>query len=543
MKIQQYGQAQVTRRVATQPTLRTQQIADTTTPILKGLANIAGAMDLQKRQADDTAAEEALIGFERDQNDLFFNPDSGYYNTQGKTAYEGADVANESLAKLQSNYADGLSSPDARRKFMTASNTHVTRSQANISKHSAQGLNDYETATISARVEQSLESAALHYNDNNSLQLQNAVMRTSVSEQADRLGLDGKAKAEMIQTAESIFVTTTINAALAQNDISRANELMGRFGNRLEGKDAQVVTANLNKANIAVDTNAAATKVVGDGTKSLGAMVDEVNEIDATTPEGAAMKTEVMRLVKNRYALDKTIRQEGERKLYENYGSQIQAGDLRVSNIPGNDWDNMTVAQHSALMKLEKVMAKGDDVVTNDVVLSNLLLLPTAELAKVDPTEYFDRVGGSDRDKLNAAVKAARKPASANDESNSVRARSTSVTATLFQLTGKKSSRYNDTDTEFANAFHRMVNVAVQQEELGLGRKLKPIEFDNLLKATTRTAVMEGRFFGENEYDIDDVPAEYMDEITESLVNRGIPVTGDNITRAYIRADRAGLLD
>ena len=43
-----------------------------------GLAITQAAVEHQRR-VDTTSAEEALVSFERDKNNLFFNPDNGYF--------------------------------------------------------------------------------------------------------------------------------------------------------------------------------------------------------------------------------------------------------------------------------------------------------------------------------------------------------------------------------------------------------------------------------------------------------------------------------
>lgn len=545
-KIDVYGGPKVRTQVARQPTLSTPRLADTAGIIGGSLNKLTAAVRTTQDQLTDTRAEEALVEFEREKNDLFFNPESGYFNTQGRNAYDGAKSTSEALAALQNKYADGFDSPIAREKFMKSSQVHLMRGQESIMKHSATGLRDYESATIAARVENSIESAAFYFSDDNELQLQNTIGRQSIVDKAEMEGLGSQATAELLQSYESQFVATTINAALSNNQLNRANELMGRFGNRLEPAEASVVAKNLSKANFDMDVHSTVSKIVGNGGKTLTEMVNQVDEIDTSTPEGAELKTEVMRMVKNRYSLEKTLREEAQRDTYENYGKQIQDGEISTSDIPGTAWDAMTITQRSAIKKLEKDRATGANVVTDDVYFSDILLLPPKELAKVTPHEHFDKVGGSDRDKLVSAVKAARKAETESSSTKSVRSRTATTKATLEQIIGKKTTKYNDEDRLRANAFYRMVNVAVEQQETAKGSDLTPLEFDNLLNAQTRKFVQEWSFgflSGESQVGFDDVPPEYIDEITEALVMEGEEITGENIARRYVKAKEAGVID
>lgn len=547
MKIQTYQPNQVETQIARQPALRTPQVADTASIIGRGLNQLGGALQETKKQFDDAAAEEALINFEKDKNNLFFNPDDGYFNKQGRDAYDGAKSTTEALASLQSKYADAFDSTAARETFMRSSQVHLNRANTSIMQHSSRGLNDYESATIAARVENSIESASLYFNDDNELQLQNTIGRDSIREQAEREGVGEDVVAERLQTYESKFVASSIDAAISQGDLGRANELMGRFGDRLEPKEASIVAKNLNKANFTVDTQSAAQQILGDGHRPLSSMIDEVNGMPSTTPEEVEMKSEVMRLVNNQYKVQKSVRDEAKREIYENYGKQVQDGDISVGDIPGFAWDNMTVKQRSAIKRIEKVKAEGANIVSDSALYVDLMSRDDADLAKLDPTEYYDKLDKGDYGRLEKAVIDARKGGSSSGESASVRARSSSVSATLQQILGKKTSKFNDDDRERSNAFHRVINQAVSQEEEALGRKLKPTEFDTLLNAQTRKVVIDNSFgpipLPNSEHGFASVPVELVDEITQSLVRRGVPITGDNIARLYLKGKEEGVFE
>ena len=538
-KVESYGAPRVSSQVARGPQFRETQVADTGSAITRGLRDIGSSLTAMKKQSDGAAAEEALTNFEREKNDLFFNPDSGYFNSNGKNAIDGAKDANAAMIKLQQKYADSLDSSDAREAFNRGAGVHVTRGQASIQKHASRGVQDYESATIAARVENSIESAIAYYNDPDELRLQNEVGRNSVIEQADRAGLGGQAKAEMLQSYESKFAAATIDAAM-RNDVNKANELMGLLGDRLEGKDAMVTETNLRKANLDADVMVKSSQVLAGGSKSLETMVNEVNEMPSGTVEQATLKSAVMKQVKSQHTLNRQVIAEQQRETYEGYGKQIQNGDMSTRDISGMVWDSMTVKQRSSLEKLEKIAASGDNIVTDDVLLANLLLLPTGELAKLDPTEYFDRVGDSDRAKLVSAVKSARK-GSPTDDVKAVRTRAARTAATLIELTNKRPAKYSQEDTAKANSFYRAVDAEVASLSTSLKRDLTPSEFDDVLKGMTRTFVQEG-FFYDSDRNITDVPAEYVDEIVDALQRNGVAITGDNIARAYYAAKEAGNL-
>ena len=88
-KIAQYGEAEVTTQIATSPRAR---VPRGESFIAQGAADLATGIEAMGVRIDTTEAEEAAVSFEQEKNDLFFNPDSGYFNTRGKNALDGADV-------------------------------------------------------------------------------------------------------------------------------------------------------------------------------------------------------------------------------------------------------------------------------------------------------------------------------------------------------------------------------------------------------------------------------------------------------------------
>lgn len=544
MKIETYRPDQVSTQVASQSTVATPQLADTAGIIGRGLNQLGGAIQTAKNEYDATTAEDALIKFEKEKNDLFFNPDSGYFNKQGRDAYDGAESTNQALIKMQTQYAGGFDSPVARDAFMRASQVHINRASSSIMQHSSAGLRAYENATTAARIENSIESAALNFSNDDELRLQRATGHDSIIAQGRRQGFGDEAINENLQTYDSQFTASSINAALETSDLARANELMGRFGDRMEPREAGVVAKNLHKANFVADSNAEAARIYGAGGHTLSSLNNRLNEMPTDTPDQIAMKEEVTRLATNRYKMEKAARDESTRETYEYYGKSVQDNpDFNTGDISGNVWDSFTVSQRNTLLKIERLKAEGKDIITDEVKFAELRLLPPKELAKINPTDYFDVIGGADRDKLVSEVKAARKPSSGSTASGSGRTRAASVKNTLEDIYGQKTTEFNDAERERANAFYRTVNQAVAQEEVRLGRELGPLEFDSLLLSQKTKATIERSFGPISLYDAEvgqeEVPTEYVDEIVQALVEEGRPVTGAAIAHMYELGKRA----
>lgn len=547
-KVLQYGGQQVSTEVARTPTLGTPTITDNSGVIGGAMKGLLGAAQKEVTKIDETDAENALVQFEREKNELFFNAETGYFSTSGKNAFDGRESTSKALDDLQKKYSESLTNQGARDIFSRSSNVHVTRGRTTIAKHASDGFKAYESATVAARVENSIETGMLYYNNNDELALQRQVGRQAVIDKADRDGLDGVAKNELLQNYDSKFAAAIITAA-GQQDISRANELYGRLGDRLEGSEALTIAENMKKLNFDADALSASSEIISDGSRSLADMVNDVNAMEINTPEDAKIKTEVMRQVKNQYSLNKAIKDEADVAAFEDYATQIEDGagqfgqaSFTTKDIPGRVWENMPQKDRNALLKMEKVISSGDNIATDEVLLNDLMMLPKQELAKLRAPMYFDRVGGSDRTTLRNAIIAARKPTT-DDTIGFARTRASIISQSMEQIFGRKSSKYSSNQLKQANELHRMINAESQYRQQMLGRKLTPVEFEDLMHGFTRKAVMGKGVFWDSESDITDVPEEHYGVISKELRARGVPVTSDNIIKFYGQAKAQGTLD
>ena len=165
-KVATYGPQQVRTNVTRQPRADASAgnaVFNSNIQVAQGLASVGSAVAQVTQRIDTTSAEEALVAFERDKNNLFFNPEDGYFNTQGKNAFDNAGAANSSLEELKKQYGKSLGT-NAKSMFDKSANLHITRSQADIARHSSKGLQAWEVATIRSQVENTIENASLYWN-------------------------------------------------------------------------------------------------------------------------------------------------------------------------------------------------------------------------------------------------------------------------------------------------------------------------------------------------------------------------------------------
>lgn len=528
--------------------------------VAKGLGDVAKAVDDISTRIDTTAAEDALNQFEREKNDILFAPETGYYNTAGVNAYDGAGATNESLTKLKDKYASGLSSEQSKTMFSRSADVQLKRSDLDIKRHAAKGFKTYELSTLNASVENTIENAVLLYNNPKDLTVQNAKGRLDIIDAADMEGISGEAKNEKLQTYDSSFYSAAVGAA-TRSTSEEGSELLEKHKGQIEGPD-------LLKLQNDIATKAKAEKVASDNRESVVTSTKLINEYDGNrtkiNEQINNIKDPDLRSKTKREAhwqLDQKNKADDEERT-EIYDTVDKAGLGGMSTgewiaLPGNSekWEKLTGDQ-------QRDLTSGKKVTTNWDVYNRLTGLPAAQLAKVNPGDYVTQIGKAEFGKLKTSIDKAR-----NDERDSIGQNRAQMAKTVSaQLFGKTSGSKSKTAKN--NAFMQAVNDAVDQYEADTGKVADGGKYKEILNGLTREHVQEGRYFGlfDSDTDIKEIKPENLtqlsgalktenqrididsiarlrngvaanrDELEQALNERGIPVNMTTLSRAYLRA-------
>ena len=503
----------------------------------QGLVDVAQAGAQLKQRVDTTSAEEALVAFEKDKNNLFFDPDNGYFNTQGKNAYDNATNANESLSKLKKQYGENLS-VNARTMFDKAADAQLLRSQADIARHSAKGLKAWEVATIRSQVENTIENASLYWNQPDKLRVQNALGRQAVLDAAETEGIGPEATNERLQTYDSSFAKNSITAA-TNNSSAEGAAMLEKQGGMLEGPDRikieKDIAAKANAEKIQSDSQQAIVngKRLVDTYDSREDIRDEIEKIE--DPElRKKTNTEAMR----QFNLKKQAETEAQTEAFDRAESHVidggSAETFQAEDPEG--WERLSAKQ-------KRSVQSGKAVITDWNVYSELMTLPKEQLSKVNPAEHFHQLSPGERKSLISAVKSAGGTGSSADRIDHQigRTRNSQTTAAVEQVLGKK-SKWNDTKRQQANSFYDLLDGEVKFRESQKGSSLSSQEFTDTLSDLTREVTIERSALGidilapDVEQNVTDIPPENVRVLSKFLRDNGIPVTSDNLLRAQRQA-------
>lgn len=530
-KIVEYEGPQVSTQLVSKPQAQMAPAAAFGGPLAQGVSNLAEAGLQLKQRVDTTSAEEALVQFEREKNDIFFNPDSGYFNKQGKDAYDSSADAAKALEDLKRKYGESLSQ-QARVMFDRAADQHITRSQIDISRHASKGLQAWEISTLEAQVENSVENASLYWNDPERLRVQNVIGRQAIIDSSEMAGISPEATAEKVQTFESSFARASISAA-TQSSSAAGRDALERYGDRLEGPDKQklegVIAAKEKAEKTQADARIAVLKATNlvDQYDSRSDIIEQVNQIE--DPE---LRKKTMTEAISQFNQKKQAKSEDRTNAFESAESHVINGGTAEgfkAQYP-DEWEKLSPKQ-------QRSIEEGKAVITDWDTFSNLMLLPREKLAKVDPSEYVHQLAEPERRALIGAIRSANGVGSTAEKVDHQigRTRTAQTTDAIEQLLGKK-SKWNDDKREKANTFYSVLDDEVKFRESQVGHKLTSEEFTNVLSDLTRKVTLQKDWWFDQKLDLGDIPPDDVKVLTEYLRNNEIPITSDNLIKAYKQA-------
>ena len=549
-KIAQYEPDQVQTKVVAGPTVRSAPAAAFGGDVAAGFADVAKASFDIKNRIDTTSAEEALVKFERDKNDTFFNPDNGYFNTQGKNAYDNSIETTKTLEELKKSYGESLN-PEAKRMFDNVADKHITKSNVDIARHASTGLKAWEISTIEAQAENSLENASLYWDDPERLGVQRVLGRQAVIDSSDMMGDSAEAKAEKLQTFESAFASSTITAATASSSVL-GKEALDKYGSKLEGPDkVKIETAIEKKAKVEktqADATAAtltANRLV-DQYDSKNQIIDEVKKIKDPELQKKTM-TESMAQYNRKVQADKELQLKSYELGIEHFNKGGTAGEFQAQNPAA--WEGMSSKQRNNLLA-------GRHTTTDQIQFNTVMTLPRNQLKDVNPTDYADVFAPADVSKLRSAVDKAKKGQSVT----SVQSASQKTNLIAEQFFGKKSTwKGNKVKSAKVQGLMTAVQGSIEDAEDLKGGKLTPTEVDTLLADFSRRFVIERSALGFDflaaDIDIDlsnTSPGQVSElsrfvnqhgeasfqEVTDILESKDKPVTIDTILSTYRQATK-----
>lgn len=531
--VQTYQADQVRTQVAGTTQASTSQVPNALNSVAGAIDDVANMARTMQAEASFASAQEASNLFEREKNRIFFDPDNGYFNTQGKDAYDKAGNVTEQLEQLRKQYGKDLDQR-ARQEFDRVAGAMIQRSNVDIMRHSSKNLEAWKMANTQAEVENTIENASLYWNNIKQLDVQAALGRESVRELAERQGLSPEATNEKLQTYDSSFASTVITSALSKSagDAEKAMELWGK---RLEGPDLLSLQEKIaKKKEIETEQDMAnqsvlqANKLVsqfGDRVDARSAMQEEINKI-----KDPDMQKRVRSEATYQLNLKQQADAEERGEIFEVAEGALYRGESMEEFKAKNpdSWDKLSPKQKKALESKSRIQ-------TDYKLFSDLSLMSEDELAKINPSDYFDRLEPAERKQLITMVKEARQPDKKSVETQIGRSRQQQIRATVDQLFPDS----DDKDLPQINRIYELIDNQYREAKSIKGAELNVDEFNSLIKSVSKEYVIKQSTLGfdwlnpDDRVNITNLTDEEIEKYSTLLSGEGLRVTPERIMRLY----------
>ena len=472
-------------------------------------------VDTQKAEAD---AENAVLSFENQQRELFYNKDSGYFNTQGIDAYDGSEAAGKGLADIQRTTGVGLS-PEAARTYKRVTDAHLQRGRTAIGKHAANGSRMYQAATKEAVVSNSFANASAFYADDLTTIGEDGKTKASdfsiamiTGEDAVIEGLrlkgipDGPVMQNAIDDFRAGMYASKIQGALNAGDVERAAKDFAYTSDLIS--DPKVAAQLKTQIDKKIDDQYIADKVTAIY-KSTDDHAERV-KLARAEPDGDKRK-EILQQLENYNSVDERVKTAEQSTMYSDYSNKVsdESGSFSVSDIPLQHLQKLSPSQVKSLKQIENDNARGGPAYarhTNIKVWDEAMKLLATDPGKIDdPYIYVNDMSESHYQQFAAAWLETKTGETMDSEKlTHITTVGTAVSKTIDTLLGDPFDKDKKTHREFDLQFRNMAQTMIDAEENRLGREMSPTELNSMMYELSGTVTIPGRFYGTNEIDLAD---------------------------------------
>lgn len=482
----------------------------------------------------------------------------GYYAQRGENAIAGQAPTVEALNAARQRLLEGVTSERVREMFSDISTNRVERELTTISRHVTRERRVANDATSEARLGEALDDAGANWGNSSVINQSIGMVRSEVSEMAERNGWSAEVASAKAEEAESALHRAVIDAAVDRNP-GYAVAYFNANKDNIDGRLHSDIEKVLEVSSVRASGQASADEILALNLPERDALA-RAREI--SNPK---LRDEVVTRVSQRYSEEARIEQREDRATLDAaWGTLTQGGSIddlsaqQLSAINGTTLNSMRAFENRRAED-----GRGYAVVTEPDAyneLHNLYMDDKLAFSELDLNSMLGRLDESDYQYWSTQQRAI--------DRNSERQAS-------YVLADRMAKEYlNSAGIEYTSSASK-TNAAKAQTVFGLirgvvdgaheeGRTAERDDIDRALKELFLQGEVDGSGFvydtnqayfnvvgtpdeagfilndaeGQAQAlsDITGAPIEMIPEIVQALEARSIPVTAANIEALYNEA-------
>lgn len=515
------------------------------------LDTVGGIYLQEKKKADDARTKDAYSQLQNTKNELFWDPEKGAVSKKGSDAANIVSDYQEEFKKRSDKIREGLSNDTQRSMFDQMHAQESSEFQGLLLRHSNTEFQSYQKTSTEGVVTSSRNDAVVNYaipgKVDKSISDQTGAITSYLSQQ----GASDKTIEAAVDQASGQTYAAVIDRQVTLGQDLKAKQYLDEVRPLI--KDEVLLRKVEERVNDG-STRGESRRIADAAIAKSKDMTEALAVIKSQNIEDTKVNDMAIDRVKTEYTLKDTAKREQNETVMNGFYNTIQKTRSMGDIMNTAQWDALAPAQKDSLLAMNKRMAEGLDVTTDQTLKNDLLQLASSPdtrdiFLKKNLNDYSHQLNKNDKDyfqklqyglrkqdaeslaKLdgimtddqivkNAMLNILRVNPSAKGNADEVAAFRDAVSqrvATEQQATGKKMTDTQKTD--LANSM--AVKVVTQKGVLpfGLSDTVKPFY-----------KVQPGETF---EMQVNEIPSAEIVKIQETLRKAGQPVTNDNVIKLY----------
>ncbi len=511
------------------------------------LDTVGGIYIAEKKKADDARTKDAYSQLVREKNELFWNPETGAVAKKGADAANIVDEYQTEYKKRSDAIRESLSNDTQRAMFDQMFTKENDEFQGLLLRHSNTEFQSYQKnsteAVVGAARNDGVVNQAVPGKVEESIQTQAGAITSYLSQ-------NGASKAQIDTAVEQ--ATSQTYAAVIDRQIGLGQDL--KASKYLEEvkpfiKDEQLlrkIEQRVQDGSVRGESRRVADAAIA---KSKN-MSEALASIKSQNIEDTKVNDAAVERVKTEYTLRDTAKREQNETVMNGFYNQI----YKTRSIEGitntAQWDALAPAQKDALLAMNKRMAEGMDVTTDQTLKNDFLQLASSPATrdlflKKNLNDYADRLNKNDKDYFQKLQYGLRKQeGEALAKLDGIVTDDQIVNNAMLNIMKVNPTAKGNADEKAA--FRDAVSQRVASEQQARGKKLSDTEKTDLANSMAIKVVTEKGLLWNTrkpkyqvqpgqpfEVEVNEIPAAEIVKIQETLRKLGQPVNNDNVIKLY----------
>lgn len=205
---------------------------------------------VQQQEIQD-ANRTALLGADNKlgawQNTALFDPSNGAFTKKGAGALNVTQTTLDQFDKQSADITESLANPEQKRMFQQAALQRREGLQSKLGSYEFGQQQQYKDDVDQSSIQLAQSSAALNYNDPQSVDQERLKMNAVYEQRADRLGWSPEEKQAQLQQANSSMSNAVIHRMVIDSP-QKAQDLFGQYKDTMTANDQIQATNTIDQA-------------------------------------------------------------------------------------------------------------------------------------------------------------------------------------------------------------------------------------------------------------------------------------------------------